>query len=412
MALQTALRSEEVTLEDELILILVGTEDRRATRADRIAELTRVVSYALLAERLREQKLLALVGRRVIECAADPVPDSFASAVEAAAQTAKQSLAVASIVTARLCAPLEAEGIPVLALKGPALAERVYGDAAVRAPSRDVDLLVDRSQFDAAVEVLTANGFRREDMTQWVDGLPHYHVTLVPSEPFLPIVELHWRVHWYEKTYASRALERSQARGYYGRAPHPVDDLALLLIVYARDGFVGLRYAADIGAFWDKHRDELPDGALDGICAEHPELEAPIVAGALVCERLLGMPRTALVSAAARPPRRCVLASRLANWTRRADPVAAGTITLMDLLLLPRGGFSIFADHYYMQPVDHYIAEYGWDPRQRRRNKLRRFVHAVARIAQSPYKYGVRLWRVRGGRYLAEVPQEAVAQVR
>ena len=57
-------------------------------------------------------------------------------------------------------------GIPVISLKGPWLAERLYGDAALRSCC-DLDLLVHRSDIAAAEDLLTELGFlpsgRRDD---------------------------------------------------------------------------------------------------------------------------------------------------------------------------------------------------------------------------------------------------------
>ena len=71
--------------------------------------------------------------------------------------------------------------------------------------------------------------------------------------PSLPRVELHWRVHWYERQLRRRrpragrvkpaAASRSQMQ--------PLDGLVALMLFYARDGFAGLRYPADAAAWWD-----------------------------------------------------------------------------------------------------------------------------------------------------------------
>jgi hypothetical protein len=57
-------------------------------------------------------------------------------------------------------------GIPVISLKGPWLAERLYGDAALRSCC-DLDLLVHRSDIAVAEDLLTELGFlpsgRRDD---------------------------------------------------------------------------------------------------------------------------------------------------------------------------------------------------------------------------------------------------------
>src|SRR3954451_12256730 len=96
------------------------------------------------------------------------------------------------------------------------------------------------------------------------------------------------------------------------RIPLPSDELAGLLIFYARDGYVGLRPLADITAWWDVYGTQLPQPALDELAAAYPELRRTWTATAAVLERLVGLPRRALVSSG--PDRRGATAMRVANW--------------------------------------------------------------------------------------------------
>lgn len=57
---------------------------------------------------------------------------------------------------------LTAAGLPVLVLKGAALAETVYGNVALR-PMRDVDLLLHRADVPQALRVLASLGYARDD---------------------------------------------------------------------------------------------------------------------------------------------------------------------------------------------------------------------------------------------------------
>lgn len=85
----------------------------------------------------------------------------------------------------RVALALQARGIPVLALKGMHLAELVYRDISLR-PMSDIDVLVHRSQVEAALAILLTLGYRRDAK------LPSgYDVTL--TEPRQGIVlEVHW----------------------------------------------------------------------------------------------------------------------------------------------------------------------------------------------------------------------------
>lgn len=61
---------------------------------------------------------------------------------------------------ARLAGDLRGAGVPLILLKGPLLAERLYGDVD-RRPQHDLDVLVPRAARRAAHRVLVRSGFRR-----------------------------------------------------------------------------------------------------------------------------------------------------------------------------------------------------------------------------------------------------------
>ena len=90
---------------------------------------------------------------------------------------------------------LEAAGVPVLALKGPALAVRAYGDVALR-PQNDIDLLIHRRDIDRALSALApasyapvkALGAGQEAAYREVE----YHHALAGASGLS--VELHWGI--------------------------------------------------------------------------------------------------------------------------------------------------------------------------------------------------------------------------
>jgi hypothetical protein len=88
-------------------------------------------------------------------------------------------------------------------------------------------------------------------------GLPLLHFVLVHERGELPPVELHWRVHWYERSFARERLLPPAVDPPGDWRPAPADELAALLLFYARDGFIDLRLASDLGAWWDVHGAEL-----------------------------------------------------------------------------------------------------------------------------------------------------------
>jgi len=93
-------------------------------------------------------------------------------------------------------------GIPVIPLKGVALAESLYGDMSLRVCS-DVDILVPRPTVGHAVELLQADGFRGADRYHAgatdIDLLLRSNMEYCLDSPpasFHYVLELHWDIAW------------------------------------------------------------------------------------------------------------------------------------------------------------------------------------------------------------------------
>lgn len=391
--------------EDELAFRLVATEWCRQRDRDRITELAASVDYELFAERLNCQRLVALVGHRLVELCAAEVPSAFSAMARRAAVESRHRFVLHRHIARTFASRMENAGIKVLPLKGPLLAERIYPDPGLRASPADLDFLVQPDRLDDAVELMGSIGYRVWDATKWAGGLPHYHYCLTPPDATLPKVELHWRIHWYEKRFATALIERSTPDRYGIRTPLVIDDLATLLIIFARDGFVGLRLAADIGAWWTAWGEAVQENCLDRIVDEYPALRATLLTALDVSQRISGLPSAHLVSDAWQVSPRARLAPRLANWRIRGSREEVATnITLIDLLLTPREAAGGYVRHYYMSPIETYARDYGWRPETRLRNELRRAAHALARVSRSVWRYGARIWSIRGGTYFDVLP--------
>ena len=255
------------------------------------------------------------------------------------------------------------------------------------------------------MRILTTHDFEVIDNIDWWGGLPHYHSRLVTQQPIEAWVELHWRLHWYERRFAQDMLARSDIDPAGGRSLRPEDEFVALLLIFARDGYLGLRIPADIAAWWDTYGQALPADHLDSVIEDYPRLRNPLLAAVDVLEREIGLPVGKLAVSASARPRRTRTARRLVNWTARgsADDIATN-ITLNDLLLTPWGAFRVFFRHYYLQPLGHYVREYGWPEQQRFRNRARRAFHVTGRFGRSAGKYARRLWQVRGSRSWEALP--------
>jgi hypothetical protein len=290
-------------------------------------------------------------------------------AVEAATRSATARLSEASI--------------PALPLKGPLLAEAAHGDIGAR-DTRDVDLLVPRERLREAAGLLADGSFRTPDDPLRDNGLPDLHLALRSTER--PSIELHWRVHWYEEAFSADMLARAQPGGDDLLRAQPDDLAASLLLYYARDGFHGIRLAADIAAWWDRNGHDLAPAFLEDHARRYPELRPALTAAAAVIERMTGVPACDWVGREAVRGRRVDLAERLADWTQDGDrDQVLANISLVDGLLGPSGSGRAFM----------------------RRELVPRSGSRAPHAAKVVARCAIALWRVRGGRRWSPAPPVA-----
>jgi hypothetical protein len=334
----------------------VGTAERRGREAQRARRLLAAADPERLPVELHRLGVLGLGGRIV---ALGGAPPALVAGVEEFVTAARPHGVFQQMATLRILAALEDAGVPAAPLKGPLLAERIYGDSGVRASS-DIDVLVAPEDLERAVEAARALGYAAPDDRVDETGRPLLHFTLHGPAGEL---ELHWRVHWYEERFAARALGRSRASRVEGRRFAPVDELAMLLLFYARDAFAGLRLAADVAAWWDRYGTELGPGEMRALADEEPALAPALATASAAAHRLTGVPDLLAPSRASR------LALRLANWTRRGSSHQLGAeAALVDLLLSPRSGRRAFLRRQVLVPAE---AVADWLPSAAPRARVR-----------------------------------------
>lgn len=392
--------------EAELLLLSIGVADRRAECRERIEHLAGVADLGVFGYQLERQKLLPLVGSRLVTAAGDGLPEWFGEAVESAIQRSRIRAAMLEHVTADLVAALRNGGVDTAMLKGPPLAERLYGDPGLR-PSNDVDLLVTPDQFDAAVEILTRAGYARPSGANWVDGLPLFETSLVARDSWLPPIDLHWRVHWYDHDFSPELIERSQRGPDVLPTPEPVDELAMLLLMFARDGFAGARAAADLAAWWDSNAPGEDEPLLADVMSRHTPLRRALEAAAAVGERLVGVPAGRLVPS--RPTDR-QLAPRLHDWRLESGlQERFAATTLVDWLLRPPGGARDFLHRHIFIPQAAVMEAYDASPNHALARRALWLRYGLVMLARVVPRWGQTLWRTRGGRELVAIPEQPLA---
>jgi hypothetical protein len=319
-----------------LIEVAAAVEARREARREEAARLAHLVDWDRMATALAWRRLLPPLGPRLIALGDGATGPRFEAAVEVAIEAARRQALLLSSTAGLVEAALAAAEVRSAPLKGPQLAEAIYGDPGRRLAG-DVDVLVDRADLVTAVRVVEGLGYAAPQDPRGADGLPELHFSLAHREGRLPPVELHWRIHWYERRFAAeRLLPPPDAPP--GWRPDAAAELASLLLYYARDGFVDLRLAADLGAWWDRRGAELEPLALERIVAAHPGLDRAVRVAARVASRTIGMPSAGQLTPRA-PALRDRLAVELANpHPSRGEVQTYAEIGLIDGLLTPRGG--------------------------------------------------------------------------
>jgi hypothetical protein len=380
-----------ISAERQLILLSAGTVARRQATREQAKALADQVDWPLLAAVLRMRKLLTVLGPRIVELADGSTSEDFAAEVEQALESGRRQSGFLQLLTVRLMTMLAGAGIRCAPLKGPALAEAIYGDPGRRLSS-DVDLLVAPDQLGAAVDVIRQLGYAAPTDHVQACGLPLLHFALAHDEETLPPVEIHWRIHWYEERFAYERLLPATLERADGWRPAAVDELTALLLFYARDGFVDLRMAADVAAWWDVHGAELSQGALGEPLRIYPALRRVVEAAARVAERIVGLPAEHALGHAPKLGLRGRLAARLANpHPRSSQSQLYADMGLIDGLLTPPGGLGEFVHRQVLVAPEVLDQQARHGSRARARSRLGhgvgvlgRYGLTMTRLARAP----------------------------
>jgi putative nucleotidyltransferase-like protein len=378
--------------EQKLILLSAGTAVRRRAMREQAGRLMVDIDWPRLAETLRLRKLLPALGPRILELAGELASAELAEAVEQALEAGRRQGTFLQLISMRIMAMLADAGIRSTALKGPLLGEAIHDDPGRRLSS-DIDLLVSPEQLHAAVEVVRELGYGAP--TDYVKscGLPQLHFVLVHERGELPPVELHWRVHWYERHFARERLLPGAVNPAGDWRPDRADELAALLLFYARDGFVDLRLATDLSAWWDTYGAGLPPGTLDELLFLYPAFARVIPAAVKVAETMVGLPAAQLLGQMPRLGPRERVAVRLANPNPRSSQSQLyADMGLIDGLLAPPAGFGAFVRRQLLPPPEVLEEQARHGAKQRARSPLSRCAGMLAR-------YGLTMTR------LARVPE-------
>jgi hypothetical protein len=326
------------------------------------------VDWTAVVEMATEHGTYPLASRHCSSTLADVVPAAIQTILRAgAAANARRSDAMTAELAA-LLQTLERGGVRVVPLKGPVLAERIWGDARLGVCC-DLDLLVPPGESRRAVAILTESGYTVD--TWGAAEFPQGTVHLVRDHPlgFELLLDLQERAvpYWVGRPeQADGFWERLSTASLRGvRIAQIPDDymLALLGIHTMRHWFESLRWAAQLYGFMKACPEALAP-ALDRAAEMGVAREMGLAletAEAIFCEEMLAGKQlhpfvTRLAEGPFRPPdARFVFQFLLAmRRTRREKlryiltvPFVPRT-TDFDILRLPRW---LMPAYYVLRPV-------------------------------------------------------------
>jgi hypothetical protein len=243
------------TRPEHELLLLCAHRGSASNLHERIAEVARAkIDWDYLFLLARRHAVLPLLyrGLEVV----DGLPADFRARLrdEFRKNATRNTLLAGEM--AHLARLFEAEGVPLLAYKGPALAQQAYGDITLRR-FVDLDVIVRREDARRAGELLQSLGYAKpEGLTEAHEEflLRRQHNLAYTRDKGLMIVELHWEVapaHFAAVPVAEGVWERAASVALFGtevRCPSPEDLLLALAVHGTKHLWERLAWVCDVAA--------------------------------------------------------------------------------------------------------------------------------------------------------------------
>jgi hypothetical protein len=247
--------------EHELLLLCAHRGSPPDVR-QRVAELARSThEWDYLFQLARRHAVLPLLYKGLENV--DGLPDDFLAKLrdEFRRNATRNTLLAGEL--ARLARLFEAEGVSLLAYKGPALAQDAFGDIKLRRYV-DLDVIVRHGDARRAGELLQSLGYSKPSgLTDAHEQflLRRQHNLAYTRDGGLMIVELHWEVapaHFAAVPIEEGVWERATAVNLFGtevRCPSPEDLLLALAVHGTKHLWERLAWVCDVAALVNAHAD-------------------------------------------------------------------------------------------------------------------------------------------------------------
>jgi len=195
-------------LRPEAELLLCGARTRldAETVARAGALLREKIDWRHLLRLAKRHRVTALLYTQLDTIGAQTIPEAVRDELEAHLRHNKQRNLFMTAQLSHVLKLLEANGIPAISYKGPALAVSAYGSLALR-EFDDLDLLVAKRNILRVKDLLVSEGYRpqatlTEAQERWLLESQHPYSLIRDGGPVF--VELHWEI---SPRYVSLALD-------------------------------------------------------------------------------------------------------------------------------------------------------------------------------------------------------------
>jgi hypothetical protein len=278
------------------LLLCVASPMEETQRLARLQMLTaQDLDWDFLLEASSHNEMLALLFWHLRAVCPDRVPPLVLEDLRRFfGQTTVRNLALTRELMI-LLESLEREGVEAVPFKGPSLAQRLYGNVALRS-AVDLDILVRRSDLARAKDVLLAAEFRLvgdpSDEQQRAHLDSHYHFEFHREKGDIE-VELHWDLlpkHCgnFDTSYVWNHLTTVTLAGRSVRSLPPEELFVLLCIHHgSKHEWKCLKWIADIGRMIVAY--ENIDWSVVVSRARSLEQERSVLMGCFLAESLLGV---------------------------------------------------------------------------------------------------------------------------
>ncbi len=258
--------------EDQLLLLLARGNLLPLVQEQALALVATPLRWNLIVERAKAQEVYPLLYRNLATLGFPGVPEQARAQLHSLSiiNVLKNTLLSKELV--RVLTLLGEAGVPVIPLKGVALAESLYGDITLRVCA-DIDILVPRPMVLQALNLLLARGYNPEFTEQFFfDLLLRSHIEYAlerDDRQFRYLLELHWGLLWglpWDQAATEEIWAEARPADCFGIPAYtlsPEWELLFLAVHAARHQCQGLKWLVDIDVIcstwridWDKVREK------------------------------------------------------------------------------------------------------------------------------------------------------------